>query len=104
MQAGRLIQIYGQVMDEFRDKLLPEGHPLTQFCIRVVERLGPATGVQGVDWKVHVIDDDVPNAFVIPGGQIFIFTVFPFPTNLPDSVGYCAHSQKRIRTGYHSRP
>jgi metalloendopeptidase OMA1, mitochondrial len=25
-------------------------------------------------WKVHVIENAQPNAFVLPGGQIFVFT------------------------------
>jgi hypothetical protein len=64
-------------MQQFANKLLPESHPMTKMCKRVVARLAPATGMQGVDWKVHVIDENVPNAFVIPGGQIFVFSVFP---------------------------
>lgn len=55
--------------------MLPENHPMTRMCERVVARLAPATGMEGVDWKVHVINEDIPNAFVIPGGQIFVFTV-----------------------------
>jgi predicted Zn-dependent protease len=62
-------------MKQFGDKLLPENHPASKMCERVVARLGPATGMEGVDWKVHVISEDTPNAFVIPGGQIFVFTV-----------------------------
>jgi predicted Zn-dependent protease len=62
-------------MQQYQEKLLPENHPASRMCERVVARLGPATGKEGVDWKVHVIADDVPNAFVIPGGQIFVFTV-----------------------------
>ena len=48
---------------------------MTRMCERVVARLAPVTGMEGVDWKVHVINEDIPNAFVIPGGQIFVFTV-----------------------------
>jgi hypothetical protein len=62
-------------MAQFGDRLLPENHPAVQMCERVVQRLGPVTGMEGVNWKVHVVAEDVPNAFVIPGGQIFVFTV-----------------------------
>lgn len=64
-------------MQQFQGDLLPPNHPYTRLCERVVERLGPATGMEGVKWQVHVIDQNVPNAFVIPGGQIFVFTVSP---------------------------
>jgi len=69
------MQVYEQTMQQFQGKLLPPNHPYTKLCERVVRRLGPVTGMEGVDWKVHVIDEKVPNAFVIPGGQIFVFTV-----------------------------
>src|SRR5579859_5987009 len=62
-------------LQQFQGKILPENHPMTRMCERVVARLAPVTGMEGVDWKVHVINEDVPNAFVIPGGQIFVFTV-----------------------------
>jgi metalloendopeptidase OMA1, mitochondrial len=62
-------------MRTYGNKLLPEDHPTTKMCRRVVSRLGEATGREGVDWKVYVIDEPIPNAFVIPGGQIFVFTV-----------------------------
>jgi Zn-dependent protease with chaperone function len=68
-------------MQQYKGKMLPENHPMTRMCERVVARLAPATGMEGVDWKVHVIDEDIPNAFVIPGGQIFVFSVlslYPF--------------------------
>lgn len=65
-------------MRQFADKMLPETHPATKMCERVVARLGPVTGMEGVEWKVHVIVDETPNAFVIPGGQIFVFTVPSF--------------------------
>lgn len=69
--------MYEQTMQQFQGKMLPENNPLTKMCERVVARLGPVTGMEGVDWRVHVIDENVPNAFVIPGGQIFVFSVSP---------------------------
>jgi metalloendopeptidase OMA1, mitochondrial len=63
-------------MQQFGNKLLPDNHPSTRMCKRVVARLGPVTGLEGVDWRVYVIDEATPNAFVIPGGQIFVFSVY----------------------------
>jgi metalloendopeptidase OMA1, mitochondrial len=68
-------------MNQFGNKILPDNHPATQMCKQVVKRLGPATGKEGVDWRVFVIDEAVPNAFVIPGGQIFVFRVPACPMN-----------------------
>lgn len=68
-------------MSQYGHKLLPESHPATRMCKRVVSRLGKATGKEGVDWRVYVIDEPIPNAFVIPGGQIFVFSVIIPPLN-----------------------
>jgi len=67
--------------------ILPDNHPYTQICKQVVSRLGPATGKTDVDWRVYVINEPIPNAFVIPGGQIFVFTVLPPLFVCVDPVG-----------------
>lgn len=68
---------YDQILSEFRGKILPPDHPHTQTVARVVERLLSAThGLSASEeWRVHVIDDpQQKNAFVIPGGKVFVFT------------------------------
>lgn len=67
---------YQQTVDQFRGKILPREHPYTQLVARIVERLLPAAhGLGGADWQVHVIDDPQQmNAFVLPGGKVFVFT------------------------------
>lgn len=67
---------YDQTLGQFRDRILPENHPHTQLVARVVERLLPSVGpLAGEEWRVHVIDDpDQRNAFVLPGGKVFVFT------------------------------
>jgi metalloendopeptidase OMA1, mitochondrial len=65
-------------MAQYKGDMLPEDHPFAKMCQRVVARLGPVTGKEGVEWTVHVIQENVPNAFVIPGGKIFVFTVLQF--------------------------
>ena len=72
-------QGYNMVLQEFRGKILPENHQYTQLVKRVVERLLPAVGeignIAGDNWVVHVIDKpDEKNAFVMPGGKVFVFT------------------------------
>lgn len=62
-------------MQQYGSRILPDDHPATEICKRVVARLGPATGLEGVNWRIYVIDEAIPNAFVIPGGQIFVFSV-----------------------------
>ncbi|KAK5078804.1 metalloendopeptidase [Lithohypha guttulata] len=67
---------YQQTLQEFRGRILPKEHPYTQLVARIVTRLLPsAHGLDGGDWQVHVIDDpNNVNAFVMPGGKVFVFT------------------------------
>lgn len=67
---------YNDTLREFRGRILPENHPYTQLVARVVERLLPSVGpLAGDEWRVHVIDaPDQRNAFVLPGGKVFVFT------------------------------
>ena len=71
------VQGYEETVRQYRGKILPENHPYTVLVARVVERLLPAThGLSASEeWRVHVIDDpDQKNAFVLPGGKVFVFT------------------------------
>lgn len=65
-----------QILEQYRGKILPRNHPHTQTVARIVERLLPAAhGLGGNDWQVFVIDDpEMANAFVLPGGKVFVFT------------------------------
>jgi metalloendopeptidase OMA1, mitochondrial len=67
---------YEGLVDEFKGKIFPENHPYTQMVARVVERLLPSVGGLAEDeWRVHVIDEpNQRNAFVIPGGKVFVFS------------------------------
>ena len=59
---------YKQVMQEYRGRILPDWHPNVRLVRRVLARLIPASGLEGQNWEVHVIDDKQQmNAFVIPG-------------------------------------
>jgi metalloendopeptidase OMA1, mitochondrial len=66
---------YEGILQQYRGKILPPNHPYTEMAARVVERLLPASGLADEEWRVHVIDDprDI-NAFVIPGGKVFVFS------------------------------
>lgn len=69
--------LYREVMRTFRSRLLPPSHPVSQYVNKVVQRLINVSGAPG-KWEVHVIQDPTFNAFVIPGGKIFVHTgLFP---------------------------
>ncbi|KAL6234502.1 hypothetical protein BDW75DRAFT_241012 [Aspergillus navahoensis] len=68
-------QSYREVLRDCQGRILPESHPLTIMVNRVLHRLVPMAPIGGADWKVHVIkDDNMVNAFVLPGGKVFVFT------------------------------
>ena len=66
-------QMYQQTLQEFGRQLLPPESKEHQMVQRVMDRLIPHSGLSGEEWEIHVIDDDMKNAFVIPGGKVFVF-------------------------------
>ncbi|KAF7182972.1 hypothetical protein CNMCM7691_002716 [Aspergillus felis] len=68
-------QSYEEVLRSTHGKILSENHPLTIMVNRVLRRLIPQAPIEGADWRVHVIKDDgMVNAFVLPGGKVFVYT------------------------------
>lgn len=66
-----------QVREEYRGRILPEYDPRVQRVRRVLQRLLPyaeGEGLRDLDWEVTVIDSPEENAFVAPGGKVFVFT------------------------------
>lgn len=66
---------YTAVMQEYGRQILPPSHPDSRMVNKVLQRLIPAAGLEGQKWEVKVIDDpDQANAFVLPGGKVFVFS------------------------------
>ncbi|OAL48462.1 hypothetical protein IQ07DRAFT_622891 [Pyrenochaeta sp. DS3sAY3a] len=66
-----------QVRQEYAGRILPDYDPRVQQVKRVLERLLPfaeGEGLRDLDWEVTVIDAPEQNAFVAPGGKVFVFT------------------------------
>ncbi|XP_061860093.1 metalloendopeptidase OMA1, mitochondrial isoform X1 [Colius striatus] len=69
---------YDMWMEEFKGKMLPE----TDVCYQVVERVvghlsesnKDIPQVSALEWVIHVVDEPAINAFVLPNGQVFVFT------------------------------
>ena len=66
-------QMYQQTLQEFGKKIMPEYTNEHRMVQRVLDRLIPHSGLEGENWEIHVIDDPMKNAFVIPGGKVFVF-------------------------------
>ncbi|KAL5119323.1 metalloendopeptidase [Pleosporales sp. CAS-2024a] len=85
MIPARLEQTLGQAtMDEikqqYQGQFLPDHDPRVHQVQRVLDRLLPFArgeeegGLQNLAWELHVIDAPEQNAFVVPGGKVFVFT------------------------------
>jgi Zn-dependent protease with chaperone function len=67
-------RLYQQIMAENRGSILPEWDSRSRMVQRVMNRLIPVSEMEGVDWEVHVINSSEMNAFVIPGGKVFVYS------------------------------
>lgn len=64
-----------QILKEYQGSVVPEWDKRAVQVRRVLDRLVPASGLLAdKQWSVHVIEDEQKNAFVIPGGHVFVFT------------------------------
>ena len=85
LSTGR--QAYREVLDEYRDRIVPANHPDTQRVKRVVERLSKAAQIEPLqremnlrlqgymfEWEVTVVQERQVNAFCLPAGKIVVFT------------------------------
>ncbi|KAJ5322812.1 hypothetical protein N7452_011101 [Penicillium brevicompactum] len=58
-----------------RGKILSRNNQLTKMVDSVMRRLLPGTNMDKKGWQVYVIkDDDSADAFVLPGGKVFVYT------------------------------
>eukprot|EP00240_Pyramimonas_obovata_P012881 CAMPEP_0118926680 /NCGR_PEP_ID=MMETSP1169-20130426/4310_1 /TAXON_ID=36882 /ORGANISM="Pyramimonas obovata, Strain CCMP722" /LENGTH=246 /DNA_ID=CAMNT_0006868277 /DNA_START=451 /DNA_END=1191 /DNA_ORIENTATION=- len=73
------------VLGEFRGRVLPPNHPATRKVSSIGRRLVAALNepfqkgatlshLRDVQWEYYVIDSDMVNAFVLPGGKVCVFT------------------------------
>jgi Zn-dependent protease with chaperone function len=67
---------YEETMAQFRHYILPDNHPETLRVKKVMKPIIKASGLDHLDWQIHVINDpkSPPNAFVLPGGKVFVFS------------------------------
>ncbi|NXK17905.1 OMA1 Metalloendopeptidase, partial [Arenaria interpres] len=69
---------YDMWMEEFKNKMLPETDARYQVVERVVGHLSESNKdipqVSALKWVIHVVDEPGVNAFVLPNGQVFVFT------------------------------
>lgn len=68
-----------EIKQQYAGHFLSDSDPRTRMVKKVLERLLPfafkeGKGLSEMAWEVHVIDSPEQNAFVVPGGKVFVFT------------------------------
>ncbi|KAG0265308.1 hypothetical protein BG011_005008 [Mortierella polycephala] len=71
-----------EAYNHYQHQMLPDNHPYTLYVRRIAQRIIRAAGMENLDWEFHVIHSDEKNAFVLPGGKVFVFTgILPVAEN-----------------------
>ncbi|XP_070602111.1 metalloendopeptidase OMA1, mitochondrial [Erythrolamprus reginae] len=69
---------YNMWMLQFQNKMLPEKDPRYQVVKKVVTHLTESNRdipeFSEFTWTIHVVEEPSINAFVLPNGQVFVFT------------------------------
>jgi len=84
---------------------LARDHPATKLVEGIVARLEPHAALDGIDFRIRVVDDEQVNAFALPGGSIVVFTgLIKEATSCEQIAGVIAHemSHATLRHGLQS--
>uniref|UniRef100_A0A8D2CLS3 Metalloendopeptidase OMA1, mitochondrial n=1 Tax=Sciurus vulgaris TaxID=55149 RepID=A0A8D2CLS3_SCIVU len=69
---------YEAWMEEFKNDMLTEKDPryltVKEVVCHLIECNKDIPGISEINWVIHVVDSPDINAFVLPNGQVFIFT------------------------------
>lgn len=69
---------YQMWMEEFKDAMLPERDPryltVKEVVYHLIQCNQDVPGISEINWVIHVVDSPDVNAFVLPNGQVFVFT------------------------------
>jgi len=67
-------QAYQEIMQQYGSAILPSYTPESRYVTKVMQRLIRVIDAPNTEWEVHVIRSKEANAFVLPGGKVFVFT------------------------------
>ncbi|XP_075037856.1 metalloendopeptidase OMA1, mitochondrial isoform X2 [Mixophyes fleayi] len=69
---------YESLIEEFKDTMLPKEDARYQLVEKIVDTLIACNRdlpeVSKIEWTIHIVDKPLINAFVLPNGQVFVFT------------------------------
>ncbi|ORX44411.1 hypothetical protein DM01DRAFT_1398672 [Hesseltinella vesiculosa] len=85
-------QAYDEVLSKYGNRILSPNHAYSRFVTNVAKRLVSVSGLEGLNWEFHVIDSPERNAFVLPGGKVFVFTgILPIVANEDGMAAVLGH-------------
>ncbi len=97
------LKTYKAILDSYHDHILPSYHPLSQQVQSVVTQLTQLPELKGQNWKVHVINSNIPNAFVVAGGHIFVFTgILPIANTSDKLSAVLSHEIAHVVARHHA--
>ncbi|KAL7751050.1 metalloendopeptidase [Sorochytrium milnesiophthora] len=67
-------QAYEEIVAQYGRQVLPQSHAYTKMVRKVAQRIVQVSGMTDLHWEFYVIDSPEKNAFVLPGGKVFVFT------------------------------
>jgi predicted Zn-dependent protease len=80
-------QAFAEVLQEYRGRVVPEGHPQARRIVELGKRIQKAAGIQPLrreinlriddrylEWEFVLLEDKQANAFCLPGGKVAVFT------------------------------
>ncbi|QUC16115.1 uncharacterized protein UV8b_00356 [Ustilaginoidea virens] len=74
-QFSRTAEYVIRAVEEAGGHFLPDWDPRTAVVKRVMKKLIRVSGLPELDWEIRVIADDTnANAFVLPGGKVFVYS------------------------------
>jgi len=69
---------FEQLINEFKSDIYPKNHPVyarvVRVCNKILQGNKDIRQIYDKSWTVTVVDQPVKNAFVLPSGNIFVFT------------------------------
>jgi metalloendopeptidase OMA1, mitochondrial len=70
---------------------------------RVGARIAPVSDLPGAKWEFHLIDDDTPNAFALPGGFVGVNTgLFKIVQTEDELAAVIAHEIGHVAANHHN--
>lgn len=102
---------FKETLHEYSNLIYPQNHPLTIYVRSVAERIidsmklyySNSNNSHAKDeWKVFVVHSQIPNAFVLPGGQIFVFDGLLKVASTQDSLAVVLGHEMAHRVARHA--